>query len=193
MKSISKYISDILWNKGIIQKEDIDSCKYGLDIFFSSFIEIFSILVISAIVGNIIETILLFTAFIPLRIYAGGYHADTKIRCYILSLLMYIIFCIILSIVSCKQYLKMSVLCTIFTCALVIFKAPIIHCNKEVNNVERKNYRKMSIKICVIETMVILLLIIIIPKSTCIISLAIGQASVAVSMIAAIVKGVTKF
>lgn len=54
MKNISENIADILWSQGIIQKEDIDKCKYGIDIFFSSFLEIFSILLIAAFIGNFI-------------------------------------------------------------------------------------------------------------------------------------------
>ena len=47
MRSISGMIADTLWNQGIIQKEDIDKCRYGLDVFISSALEVASILAVS--------------------------------------------------------------------------------------------------------------------------------------------------
>ena len=40
MKSISGTIANTLWTQGIIQEEDIDTCRYGLDVFISSALEI---------------------------------------------------------------------------------------------------------------------------------------------------------
>ncbi len=57
MKSISDTIANTLWTQGIIQKEDIDTCRYGLDVFVSSALEIASILIIAAFVGNFFETV----------------------------------------------------------------------------------------------------------------------------------------
>lgn len=47
MKSISDAIANTLWTQGIIQEEDLEICRYGLGIFISSLLEVFSILVIS--------------------------------------------------------------------------------------------------------------------------------------------------
>ena len=104
MKNISDSVADMLWTQGIIQEDDIDKCKYGINIFFSSFFEIFSILLIAAFIGNFIETLLLFGAFIPLRIYAGGYHADTKMKCYLISLGMYGVLCIMTKYIPYNIY-----------------------------------------------------------------------------------------
>lgn len=190
MKNISGSITDILWSQGIIQKDDIEKCKYGIDIFFSSFIEIFSILLIAILVGNFVETLLLFVAFIPLRVYAGGYHADTKLKCYLISLGMYGIFCIVSKYIPNSMYQTINVFCTIFSLIIVLIKAPIIHFNKKINDIERRYYRKFSIEICLIETSAILLLTAAFPKSEMIFSLTVGQISVAVSMLAAIIKNI---
>lgn len=62
---------------GIIKDTDRDKCSYGIDIMFSSIMQLLLILIISVFIGNIVETLLFFLMFIPLRIYAGGYHADS--------------------------------------------------------------------------------------------------------------------
>lgn len=105
MKSISGMLTDTLWDQGIIQEEDIDKCRYGLDVFISSALEVVSILVIAAVMRNFLQTLLFFASFIPLRVYAGGYHADTKLRCYFVSLAVYDIFTIAMYVLPVKAYL----------------------------------------------------------------------------------------
>ena len=173
MKSISGTIANTLWTQGIIQEEDIDICRYGLDVFISSALEIVSILVIAAFVGNFFQAVLLFTAFIPLRVYAGGYHADTKLKCYLISLGVYGVFTSIMNILPYELYLVLNMSVAIFSLIMVLIAAPVVHKNKAVNDIERKYYRKFSIWICTVETTAILLLTAIFPKSPYIVSLAI--------------------
>lgn len=188
MKSISGAIAGALWNQGIIQEEDIDTCRYGLDIFISSTIEIISILLIAVFAGNFFETFLFFLAFTPLRIYAGGYHANTKLRCYLISLGVYCIFTMIMNMMLPDSYWKVNLLITLFSLSMVLISAPVIHKNKYTNKIELKYYRKFSIWICSTETIMILLLTVIFPKSPYIVSLAMGQAAVTISMISAHIK-----
>lgn len=188
MKSISSGIADMLGTQGIIQEDDIDKCKYGIDIFISSFLEISSILLIAIVLGNFIETALLFVFFIPLRVYAGGYHADTKLKCYLISLVMYGAFYVISNVIPNEMYSLINIFGTICSLVVVLIKAPIIHINKTINDIERKNYRKISIEVCLLETTIILLLTAIIPKNVIVTSLTVGQTMVAVSMLAAIAK-----
>lgn len=189
MKSIAGTIAETLWNQGIIQEEDVDKCRYGLDVFISSALEIVSILMIAAFLGNFFEAVLLFAAFIPLRIYAGGYHADTKLKCYLISLGVYGAFTAIMNVLPKDAYMMVNLSCTVFSLIMVIIAAPVIHKNKKGNDIERKYYRKFSICICSVETTIILLLTAIFPVSVFATSLAFGQAAVIVSMIAAIIRG----
>ena len=137
MKSISSSIADTLETQGIIQKEDVDKCRYGLDILLSSVLEIISILVISAFVGNLVQTLLFFIAFVPLRIYAGGYHANTKLKCYLVSLGVYVVFTVIVMSMPYETCLIINLLSTMFSLFVVFIAAPMVNRNKNVNNIER--------------------------------------------------------
>ena len=81
-----------------------------------------------------------------------------------------------------------NVIGTLFSLIMVLIMAPIIHINKNVNDIERRNYRKISIEICLVETTIILLLTMTIPKNIIVTYLTVGQVSVAISMLAAIMK-----
>ncbi len=188
MKGISDNIATELGSQGIIQKEDVDKCKYGLEVMLSSLLEILSILIFSVFIGNFFETVLLFAAFIPLRIYAGGYHANTKLKCYLVSVMVYVMFTIITNTLFRELYLLISVICTVFSLTMVFASAPIVHHNKSVNDIERKYYRKFSIIIALTETTIILALTISFPFSKIGLSLALGQISVSLSMAASIIK-----
>lgn len=189
MRNISITIADILWRQGIIQEEDVATCRYGLELFMASAFEVISILIISFFACNFFETLLFFVAFIPLRIYAGGYHADTQAKCYFVSLGVYGVFTVVLNILFKEMFVMLNILLTILSLIVILIYAPVIHKNKSVNDIEIKYYRKFSIIVSLVESIIILLLTVILPDSSYIVSLAIGQAAVTISIIVAIIKG----
>ena len=66
--------------------DDSEVIEYGLYILISKIIFIITIVIIG-IIFNELAAILLFTLlYTPLRSFAGGIHAETSFRCYILSL-----------------------------------------------------------------------------------------------------------
>lgn len=109
--------------------------------------------------------------------------------CLTRTLGVYGIFTIVMQLLSAEIYLIVAVSATVFSMLMILIAAPIIHKNKSVNDIERKYYRKFSIGICSVETAIVLVSAAIFPESRFIVSLAIGQVTVAFSMIAAIIKG----
>lgn len=188
MNRISKCIAESLEEQGIIKNSDLYICQYGLEAFISSFVEVGSILIISVLIGNFIEALLLFIAFIPLRLYAGGFHANTRLRCYLVSIGVYIVFTIILKTLPSNLYFITNLFGTGFNIIIVFLHAPVIHDNRTVSDIEKKHYRKFSIYICMVESIVILILTILNSNSSFAFSLLSGQIAVSFSMIAAIVK-----
>ena len=188
MKNISDNIADTLLQSGILQDDNVDACRYGLDIFVSSVLEIISILVISVFVGNFVETLLFFLTFVPLRIYAGGYHADTKLKCYFVSIGVYAAFTAAIYALPQSLYTTVNILMARFSVVIVFAAAPVVHRNKTVNEVERMYYRKFSILICMVETLINLILTAVFPRNIYVVSLVFGQVAVTVSMVAAIVQ-----
>lgn len=184
MENVSKFIADVLSEQGAISKSETDICTYGLEVFISSVLEIASIFVISAFAGNFLETVLFFAAFIPLRIYAGGYHASTKLRCYLLSLLVYGAFTFVMHALPNTAYAPLNMLFAAFSLSAVLIAAPIVHKNKNVSDTERKYYRKFSVCIALTQTLSIWILTALLPTSPFVISLTLGQLAVTLSMIA---------
>lgn len=51
-------------------------------------LNLISTIVIGVIVGKVFESIAFLVFYIPLRSYAGGYHASTPWRCYFISIVI---------------------------------------------------------------------------------------------------------
>lgn len=96
MDMIAARLAEKLVALEVIDQKDMAIYRYGLEVLLLSLLELTSILLLAFIVGNFIETLVYFMVFIPLRVFAGGYHASTRLRCYLLSLIVYGIFTILL-------------------------------------------------------------------------------------------------
>lgn len=73
-----------LQKNGILEQNsefENDWLKYGIEITISSVVGFFAIILISAVTKSLIIGITFLAAFVPIRQFVGGYHADTYLRC----------------------------------------------------------------------------------------------------------------
>lgn len=193
MKKLSQSIADELVNNKTIDESQRQLWQYGFQTMIMSVGEILFVILVSAIVGNFFETVLFFCGFIPLRIYAGGYHADTQLRCFLILIFTYILFSILLNIVSIHTYtLMVFALPILFNAVIVTLKAPLAHSRKSVNNNESKMYRKIALIICYADIAITIVCSLIFRENIYVFSFLMGQFAVAVSMAAAELKNKTK-
>ncbi len=188
MEKALNYISKILNEQKVINESDTDILKYGLSALLVSIFEITSILILSLFLGNFLNTLVFFVAFVPFRLYAGGYHAETKMKCYLVLLLVYSLFVILSEYYTGIVPITVLEICSIIiTTIIVFFKAPIVNVKKKVSKVEYYFYRKRSIIIMIIEFVIILTGILVFPGSITFYSFSLGQLAVSLSMVAAVV------
>lgn len=188
MKNISYNISSFLWQHNIISEQETDVCRYGLEIFISSLVQVVSIIIVSVFMNNFFQTCIFFAVFIPLRMYAGGYHAKTKLRCYAVSVLVYITFTIMINIIPSSTYNSIIFISSVFSVFIVYLFAPIVHINKHVNSIEIQNYKRIALIICIFESLFCLVLNFVLYNKTYVISIAFGQLAAIMAMLAAIIK-----
>ncbi len=191
--SLSMRMAESLQKHNVIQEKDVDICRYGLEIFLSSAFETLSIFIISILLGNYFETFCFFLAFIPLRIWSGGYHANTKMGCYFVSIFVYIGFSIITQLVAVKYLVVTNIIMTVSAMILVYRLSPIIHFNKNVTNVEKILYRKKSILTCFFQGIIIIGGTVFLNKNLYIFSFACGQVASALALLSAYLLERNKF
>ncbi len=192
MKKLSDSLSGALVQSGVIASDREMQCKYGLELMLSSLGEILFVIILSAFCGNFVQTLVFFAGFIPLRVYAGGYHADTRLRCFLILLVIYAIFTVLLHILPTQIYQYIiygaAVLSVIIVCAM----APLAHSRKNMNEKEIKTFRKIAIAICLIEAILVVSGSVIFKNNIYILSFVFGQIAVTFSMVAADIKNKIK-
>lgn len=156
MQKLAQGTAERLVAQGIIREEDAPIYRYGLEAMYSSLLELLSILALAALIGNFWQTVLFFAAFIPLRLYAGGYHASTRLRCFLTSLVVYAAFTIMLEIVPVAWFVPLAFIGGAVSFLIVWLFAPVIHQNHRSGLKHQVRFRRISIRICVVEVSAII-------------------------------------
>ena len=71
------------------RNENIELYRYGLELFISSFFCSLVLLAFGLVTASIIESIIFIVAFSALRIYTGGYHANSYSLCTLITVAIY--------------------------------------------------------------------------------------------------------
>ena len=154
MESLTIKFVNMLINNNIIKKEDAEIYSYGFKELIFIIINIITTIVIGLIFNKVFEVILFMIIYLPIRVYAGGYHARTKLRCYIFSVLMLISVCYILKLNLLNNYLLIVIL-TIISSGIILYLAPVEDKNKPLDKIEIKVYTKRTIRNLVIVLIVL--------------------------------------
>lgn len=142
---------------GVIKEED--KALYNIAItslFFSIFT--WSSLILLGIVFHEVYGSLIFLVFhIPLRIYAGGYHQNTRTKCYLQSLIIFGLLMVgALSVIKIRIVNRWTVLMVLSLLVIWIF-APVESLNKPLNPEERKHHKRTARIIFLIEFAVLVI------------------------------------
>ncbi len=149
-EKVSVKITDKLENNGIIQSSSREVCAYGLRQIFSTVLNAGTMLFIGLIMHMAIEAILFTVAYIPVRIYAGGYHASTPQRCWAFSAIMLVIALCVIQYIPNDYFWYYTVLSLI--AGIVIFLlSPVEDKNKPLDEKEHRVYRFRAISIMLFE------------------------------------------
>lgn len=182
MKPLADITAAQLQEMGIVRQEDIAIYRYGFDALFTALLQMTSIFCLAIVVGNFFETFLFFLAFIPLRIYAGGYHAGTRLKCYLLSLANYGVFSLALLFVPGAFYSPLILCGCVFSGVIILNYAPIVHTNRKASTASKKHYRRVSLVIGGIEIIMLLTLQVIFKENPLIFAFSLGMISETLSM-----------
>lgn len=131
-------------------KEDISVYRYGYTLMFERIINYIITILIVAITGEWLIVIAFLLSFIPIRSYAGGWHADKFIVCTVLSNVT-----ILLSIIITNSIVIQNGVCIFILEAVLFFiiykNAPIQNKNKKLTEKECSTYKKVTLIILIAE------------------------------------------
>ncbi|MFR7986233.1 MAG: accessory gene regulator B family protein [Clostridia bacterium] len=131
-----------LIRNGIIKESERELYYFGVNGLCLFLVNIATSVIIGILFGMLWQSLLFSAAYIPLRSYAGGYHAKTPGMCYILSTIL--IACVLM-VIKYAPLSTMGMHTALLASMIVIFvKAPIESENKPLSKRERAVYRRKA-------------------------------------------------
>lgn len=152
---LSDSITKSLAESGRIEAENVALCQYGVKQLLTILLNWITTLAIGWAFGMIWESILFTAAYIPLRSYAGGFHAKTPVRCYLYSIFM------IIAVLMVLRFVPEQNICdgiAYFISSVIFWRlAPVEDQNKPLDEIEKKVFRRRTIFVWCLESAVIIL------------------------------------
>lgn len=156
MKKFVDSYCNYLKKKGIIvSDEQLEICAYGLELIVSAILNIVILVMCSFVLHEERYILFYFLGFIPLRLFAGGYHADNHLNCCIIFAGIYVVSVFLRCIAEPPLVLCFIVVETL----LILLLSPVESVNKQITSKRRRISRNRSIWIllanvvvCIVET-----------------------------------------
>lgn len=145
-------------SRNFIKNEDVEVYRFGLECAFLKIIHIISYLLIGILLDETISLLFSGCVLILLRKKAGGYHAKTRVGCYIFSCCMVFIVCMLNDLM---QFCWLNIVVLVIADIIIFIFAPVDNENRRFEPSEAKNFRNKSIAMLVIINMIIMVIMII--------------------------------
>lgn len=127
---------------GIISESDIEIYVFGFYQIVMLLLNVVTTLILGVAFRLIVPCIILNIAYIVIRKSAGGYHADSPVKCYIYSTLMIAVLLSVIKWIHIPNTVLASML--VISGIVIVILAPVETENNSLDEIEKKVYRKRS-------------------------------------------------
>ena len=148
--TISDRIVQQLLKWKIIVQEEYEIYLFGVQQLISNILNVLSAIIIGLITREVLPCMIFLICFTAIRQYAGGYHASTRPRCYLLSMSVVAVVLAIIRYVTISFWLLVGLL--IIASLVILLLSPVDTENKRLDNIEQNYYRRKAIVIWGIES-----------------------------------------
>lgn len=143
-------IVDYLVEKNSIEKNNIPFYRYGIEITISFLLNVFWIMLISLVFGNMFEGIVFLFVFISLRHFTGGYHAKSYFSCNLKFSICYVILEFLFHLTYSIIPLSIMITTILFCLAIFSLECPIENSNKPLKNNEKKRFKVLGLALAML-------------------------------------------
>lgn len=158
ISSAANNITNYLICEKVIKDDDREIYQYGFEQVFSSLLNIATMLLLGIILGKIYQSLVLILSFMALRLYSGGYHANTPLHCYLLTVMSISAALSIMKFITIDRFICLGLL--VLSSFVILLLSPIGSKNKPLDEIEKIIYRKKTIIVWSVETCVAIVFII---------------------------------
>ena len=123
---------------------------YGIELIISTGLLFATILMLSALCNDFMMGVIFLSVFAPLRLFTGGYHADTYGKCYVISILLYGITMLLQSILQPVIPARAIIFLLLLMAVYISLRAPVTHVNQPLSERRKQvNARVASVMVIV--------------------------------------------
>lgn len=181
-KKIASRCTNALCASGVIDKNNFQIYAYGMELVVSTLVNLIEIFAISIIFFRFSSGLCFLLAFIPLRSTAGGYHANSHWACNLISVGGFVGFHYLVRFIPHEYLSSLYIACGIFSTITVCLFSPCEAVNKPLTPVQRRNNRRASMMICIVNLIIALSLWAFIESKQCTTSYFLGIFAATLSM-----------
>lgn len=146
---LSISITDFFYSNDIIEEDEKEILIYGVQLIISSLLGVSVLLLLGTAMGRIFETIIFLATFIILRMYSGGYHADSYLKCNLTLIAVYMGMIAAVTYTAHDYIGILSVMMAAYTVYMVLRYAPVDNENKRLDEKQKKDNRRITIVLMV--------------------------------------------
>src|ERR1035437_783933 len=88
LEIVAEKITDCLEKQGLIEPDQSEVYVYGMTLLISSAATLFATLLIGLTFHMLNDVLVFLLFFIPVRIFSGGYHSSSYLRCFLTFMLI---------------------------------------------------------------------------------------------------------
>lgn len=146
METISRRLSIFLAKRGLIEEDEVDIIRFAVELLLTQGIQIISMLVLGYFLQFFWETVLYLCMLLFLKRYTGGYHAKTYGRCYLITMIIYLL------VLLCVEYLNIYSLLVFLPAGLGIFIyfGPCLSYKTMLERRKQQLHLKLSLALCLV-------------------------------------------
>lgn len=149
-------IAGILCDNRIIREEDKEIVVYGLDALLSTLMNLIIILGLGLLLGQFLQTVVFLMSFAVLRVFAGGYHARTRIGCTASFIVIYLSGMALQYYTPAVLMKPLAIGLAAISLVSVFVMAPVEHPNRPFQDNEHQLFKRISRIIAGLQTLLVI-------------------------------------
>lgn len=150
---IAKFVKNQI-RKNRIEQSEAEIYQYGYRLLIEKVCALMMTILIAVLFDAWKEILVFCIAFIPIRTFAGGYHAKSFLSCMVLSAGVLILNVLIGKWVIFTGYGCYAILLEVILYPVIAWMSPVENSNRTISDSERKYFKRMVMVLYVVQILV---------------------------------------
>jgi accessory gene regulator B len=127
-----------------IDPDRIEIVRYGLELFILKAVFLLASVIIALLMGEILSYLIFLMFFMPLRTLAGGYHAKTRLICFVESMATVVLVCGICKLMQTKSLSEIILfgVMTLISSVVIFLLSPVEDKNKPLSEEQKLSFQR---------------------------------------------------